>query len=86
MQLLNSKASVDALIARARRRQSLPTPALRRHLRKRLGLTQDELASALNISRVAVCRYEAGTREPRRGIRERYAELLDRLAREGVAS
>lgn len=33
-------------------------------LRKSLGLTQDELASALNISRSAIGMYEKGAREP----------------------
>jgi len=48
-------------------------------------MTQKEVGEAIGTTRVAVGRYEDGTREPRGAIRERYAVLLDRLRREVLA-
>jgi transcriptional regulator with XRE-family HTH domain len=73
---------LDRLIARARTRRRLPSPAIRRLLREEARLTQDDVAEALGVSRPAVTRYELGEREPRGQVRERYVELLDRLASE----
>jgi transcriptional regulator with XRE-family HTH domain len=72
--------AIDTLLAEARRRQTLPPPPLRRLLRQRAGLTQDEVADALGIGRTAVTRWESGAREPRRAVRLAYIELLERLA------
>jgi transcriptional regulator with XRE-family HTH domain len=67
-------------LARARRR--LPAPAARRHLREAAGLTQQDVAAALGVTREAVALWEAGRRRPRASRAVDYLALLDRLARE----
>ena len=76
---------LDQLLAEARIRKSLPDPQIRRLLRERAGLTQDEVAQALGVNRVAVTRYEGGTRSPRGHLRTEYARLLEQLAEEVTA-
>lgn len=71
---------------RARRRGQLPPPAVRRHLRERVGISQRDLATAIGVDRVSVSRYESGSRSPRGAIVDRYLVVLDRLAREGLGS
>ncbi len=68
------------LVSRTRRRARLPEPAVRRLIRERACTTQQEIGDALGVSRVAVTRWDAGTRTPRGELREAYIELLDRLA------
>jgi transcriptional regulator with XRE-family HTH domain len=71
---------VDQLLADARRSRQLPEPALRRLLRERAGLSQQQVADALGVSRPAVTRWENGIREPRGTTRRlAYLSLLDRL-------
>jgi DNA-binding transcriptional regulator YiaG len=70
---------LDAALTRARRRR-LPDPAIRRLLREQAGLSQDELAEALGVSRPTVTRWELGQRTPRGDLAERYAAALDLLA------
>ena len=41
------------------------------------GLTQEQLADMLNITRLSVARYEAGDREPSLSILEKMADVLD---------
>jgi DNA-binding transcriptional regulator YiaG len=73
---------LDEVLADARRRQALPSPPVRRYVRERAGLTQDEVALLLNVTRPAVTRWEGGGRSPRGDLRLRYVELLERLAQE----
>jgi transcriptional regulator with XRE-family HTH domain len=73
--------AIDHLLTEARRRRSLPPPAIRRLLRKHAGLTQAEVATVLGVRRPAVTRYETGARDPRGEVRLAYVELLERLAR-----
>ena len=68
----------------ARTARRLPPPAARRLLREHAGLVQGDLARALGVSRVAVSRWESGTRTPRGEALRRYVEALDRLAREAL--
>ena len=70
---------LDAALTHARRRR-LPDPGIRRLLREQAGLSQDELAEVLGVSRPAVTRWELGKRTPRGDLAERYAAALDRLA------
>jgi DNA-binding transcriptional regulator YiaG len=72
--------TLDELLAQSRFRRSLPDPAVRRLLRERAGLSQDEVASVLGVSRPAVTRWETGKRTPRGLMLTQYVELLDRLA------
>lgn len=48
-----------------------------KELREQLGLTQEELAERVNISRSALANYESGLREPKGDILIRFAEALD---------
>jgi transcriptional regulator with XRE-family HTH domain len=70
---------LDAALTHARGRR-LPDPGIRRLLREQAGLSQDELAGVLGVSRPAVTRWELGQRTPRGDLAERYAAALDRLA------
>lgn len=61
-------------------RPELPPPDERRAIRKRAGLTQDEMAEVVRTSRRSILRWELGQREPRRSARNAYAEALALLA------
>jgi DNA-binding transcriptional regulator YiaG len=65
-------------------RRRLPHPADRRLLRERAGLSQSDIARALNVGSPTVCRWESGERDPGREHLAAYIALLDRLAREAV--
>ncbi|MGA6871328.1 telomere-associated protein Tap [Streptomyces pratensis] len=69
--------AVDALIAG---RAHLPRPQERERLRKAHGLTQEEVAKALDVRRATVVSWENGKTEPRPPQREAYARLLGKLA------
>ncbi|MFF7585870.1 helix-turn-helix transcriptional regulator [Kitasatospora purpeofusca] len=73
-------AAVDALLAKARDGGDLPEPAERERLRKAAGLTQIEVAEALEIRRETFAKWEAGTAQPRAPKRGAYAFLLAGLA------
>ncbi|MFF2527252.1 telomere-associated protein Tap [Streptomyces liangshanensis] len=68
---------VDALLARP---TDLPPPAERERLRKAGGFTQQDVATALGVSRVTLVNWESGRTEPRPPARAAYARLLDALA------
>lgn len=68
------------------RPSELPAPAVRRAIRHQAGLTEQQLASVLGVSRVAVARWELGTREPRGALRRKYAEALSALMRAGTSA
>lgn len=67
-------SAVDTLLARPA--DLLPPPAVRSRLRKAAGLTQEEVAEAFEITRVAFTRWESGEAVPHRRRREAYARLL----------
>lgn len=71
-------AAVDVLLRAPR--IVLPPPAVRGRLRKAHGLTQAQLAEALEVKRLAVTRWESGEAEPRGRRREAYARLLAELS------
>jgi predicted transcriptional regulator len=75
-------SSFAAVLAASRRKRALPDPGLCRLLRVQAGLSQAEIAQALDVSRPAVSRYESGNRTPRGEIRTRYTALLEALAKE----
>ncbi|KFG06940.1 helix-turn-helix domain-containing protein [Streptomyces scabiei] len=66
---------VDALVD-----DLLPLPAVRAKLRLAAGLTQQEVAEAVGVKRLAVARWELGQTHPRRPHRAVYLHLLTRLA------
>jgi DNA-binding transcriptional regulator YiaG len=69
----------DELIARVESRK-LPPSEERRRIREAAGLTQAEVAEALEVDAVTVLRWERGAR-PRSGRIEAYARLLAKLDR-----
>ncbi|WP_443732279.1 telomere-associated protein Tap, partial [Streptomyces endocoffeicus] len=71
--------AVDALLEQAVR-DPLPEPAERKRLCEAAGLTQDQVAEALQTRREAVGNWEAGRTEPRPPKRAAYARLLEGLA------
>ncbi|MEU0213948.1 helix-turn-helix transcriptional regulator [Streptomyces sp. NPDC006265] len=58
----------------------LPPPHVRQQLRLAAGLTQQEVADAVGVKRLAVARWELGQTHPRRPHRAVYMHLLKRLA------
>ncbi|MER5781298.1 helix-turn-helix domain-containing protein [Streptomyces mobaraensis] len=66
---------VDALLD-----DVLPPPPVRTKLRLAAGLTQQEVAEAVGVKRLAVARWELGQTHPRRPHRAAYMHLLNRLA------
>jgi DNA-binding transcriptional regulator YiaG len=72
--------NLGRLLSRAQRRRRLPDPDERRRLRERAGLTQEEFAQALGVTRPALARWESGQRTPRGATLDRYLRLLDRLS------
>ncbi|WCD86388.1 hypothetical protein KPP03845_102734 [Streptomyces xanthophaeus] len=60
-------------------RRGLPEPNERRALRAAAGLTQQELADAIGVSRQAVSYWEAGLRTPRGKFLDAYTEAIAAL-------
>ncbi|MYV54782.1 helix-turn-helix transcriptional regulator, partial [Streptomyces sp. SID3212] len=58
-------ASVDALLEQVAAQDGLPEPEERKRLRKAAGLSQEQVARALDVRREAVTAWEAGRTEPR---------------------
>jgi DNA-binding transcriptional regulator YiaG len=72
-------SNVDALLEQVAQ-DDLPPPAERRRLREAAGLSQAQVAKALDTRREAVGNWEAGRTEPRPPQRAAYAKLLEKLA------
>jgi DNA-binding XRE family transcriptional regulator len=70
---------IEALVERARLREQLPPPRVRRAIREARGVTQAEAAAALSVSRQTLIHWERGERGPRSASAERYALLLQSL-------
>lgn len=60
-------------------RRLVATPAAVRAIREAAGLSQFEMAAALNVTQTAVSRWERGDRVPRGKPAQDYARLLERL-------
>ncbi|WP_327180318.1 helix-turn-helix domain-containing protein (plasmid) [Streptomyces sp. NBC_01335] len=72
-------SAVDALLEQVAQ-DDLPDPAERKRLREAAGLSQAQIATALNARREAVGNWETGRTEPRPPKRAAYARLLEGLA------
>ncbi|MEU9797077.1 helix-turn-helix transcriptional regulator [Streptomyces sparsogenes] len=72
-------SAVDALLEQVAQ-DDLPVPAERKRLREAAGLSQAQIAKALNARREAVGNWETGRTEPRPPKRAAYARLLEGLA------
>ncbi|MFJ3848341.1 telomere-associated protein Tap [Streptomyces albidoflavus] len=71
-------SAVDALLEQVA--HDLPVPAERKRLREAAGLSQAQIATALDARREAVGNWETGRTEPRPPKRAAYARLLEGLA------
>ncbi|GAA2500794.1 helix-turn-helix transcriptional regulator [Streptomyces sp. NPDC059506] len=69
---------VDVLLAGLD--DALPPPRVRAQLRLAANLTQQDIADAVGVKRLAVVRWELGKSNPRRPQRDAYIHLLKRLA------
>ncbi|MFF2927194.1 telomere-associated protein Tap [Streptomyces celluloflavus] len=72
-------SAVDALLEQVAQ-DDLPDPAERKRLREAAGLSQAQIAKALDARREAVGNWETGRTEPRPPKRAAYARLLEGLA------
>ncbi|WNI27296.1 telomere-associated protein Tap [Streptomyces sp. ITFR-16] len=72
-------SAVDALLEQVAQ-DDLPDPAERKRLREAAGLSQAQIATALDARREAVGNWETGRTEPRPPKRAAYARLLEGLA------
>ncbi|MEH0415997.1 telomere-associated protein Tap [Streptomyces sp. B21-083] len=72
-------SAVDALLEQVAQ-DDLPDPAERKRLREAAGLSQAQIATALDARREAVGNWETGKTEPRPPKRAAYARLLEGLA------
>nr|WP_181411776.1 helix-turn-helix transcriptional regulator [Streptomyces sp. FR1] len=72
-------SAVDALLEQVAQ-DDLPVPAERKRLREAAGLSQAQIAKALDARREAVGNWETGRTEPRPPKRAAYARLLEGLA------
>ena len=73
---------LEALAERSKRRRRLPEPHLRRLVRERARVSQEDLAQTIGVNRSTVCRWESGQRSPRDANLAAYLDVLDRLAAE----
>ena len=60
----------------------LPRPRAAKQIRLAAGLSQARMADELDVHRVTIARWEAGTHSPRGPERARYAVLLNEIQRE----
>jgi DNA-binding transcriptional regulator YiaG len=75
-------ATLEDLTQRLKARNELPTPQVRRALRKGAGASQEDVAKVVGVTRQAVQLWEAGVRTPRRGANlDAYLEVLQAFKR-----
>jgi DNA-binding transcriptional regulator YiaG len=69
-------ATLDDLTQRLQARRELPSPDVRRTLRRVAGASQADVAEVVGVTRQAVQLWEAGTRTPRGANLDAYLEVL----------
>ena len=72
----------DDVLVEVRSRQRLPAPALRRVIRKSVGVSQAAVAEVCGVDRASVSRWESGQRRPSGPRLVAYVGLLEKLAAE----
>lgn len=76
-----STSVLETQLRQAAKRKQLPPPGLRRAVREAAGVSLDAVAEHCEVSHQTVSYWERGMRTPTGERLERYAELLDRLAK-----
>lgn len=74
-----SDTPADVIRARLQVRRNLPQPAQCRALRVAAGLSQQDMAEAVGVTRAAVSHWENGARRPRGQVLARYTEAIGAL-------
>jgi len=69
-------------LRRKRTPESLPPPARRRAIRVAYGVSQEDMATVLGVSRLTVSMWERGQTEPKPEHAEKYADLLNQMVEE----
>lgn len=69
-------ATLEGLTQRLQDQRELPSPAIRRTLRRAAGASQADVAEVVGVTRQAVQLWEAGTRTPRGSNLGAYLEVL----------
>lgn len=78
---LRNVLHMSNLMSEVEARASLPTPAVARAIREHAGASQENLARAVGVTRMSVCRWEKGTHRPRGLHLLAYAAVLRDLQR-----
>jgi DNA-binding XRE family transcriptional regulator len=81
--LTPAQPDLSHLERRLRDQRDLPSPARRKRLRERAGLSRLDVARAVGVTRNAILYWETGRSEPRGENLARYVEVLRQL---GAAS
>lgn len=68
----------DEIRSRLRVRE-LPAPSECREIREAAGLSQQEMADAISVTKATISHWESGLRNPRGALRARYAEAIRTL-------
>jgi DNA-binding transcriptional regulator YiaG len=77
--------AVDEKLEEARLRRTLPSPEIAQLIRRTAGLSRQDVADLLAVSRWSVMRWEEGIASPTPRVAPAYARLLERLAKGGGA-
>ncbi len=74
-------APLSEALAVGRAKRRLPSPAVRHMIRRQAGVTQEDVARLLGVSRPSVTRWESGLRSPRGDVLRRYLDVLSEEGR-----
>lgn len=69
----------ERILERIRMRPALPPPPRRIEIRKKAGLTQEDLGEVLGVSAMSIHYWETGKRLPKPEHAEAYLEVLEAL-------
>lgn len=72
-------SKVDALLDRRTQPTDLPEPAERKRLREQYGVSQAQVAAALDVTRGAVAGWESGRWDPKGDTRDKYRYMLNEM-------